>query len=217
MVTYDILRDPEANIRYQRCQDVDRSWWEALAAADPQEVSRRVPITKVEDGYRLPYFCWTLEVTPARRQGRLLELPERELEFQTCLIALAYLLQLDVAALEAAPQVSPKAYKGGVTFFQGPHALPTARLEERFGSDREGFLAAGRLLGGREVPQADAALELAVFPGLRVGVLLWLADEEFPAQVSFAVPAALEHFWALDAVWALLNVVTRELCRAGRR
>ena len=102
-----------------------------------------------------------------------------------------------------------------MVFFQGPHALPTARLEERFGSNRELFLSVGRSLGGIEIDRGDGAVVLTAYPNLRLEVILWLGDEEFPPQVILTAPAALERFWPLDAIWALLNVVTRELWRAA--
>jgi hypothetical protein len=56
---------------------------------------------------------------------------------------------------------------------------------------------------------------LPAYPNLTIEVILWLGDEEFPPQVVLTAPAALERFWALDAIWALLNVVTREFWRAA--
>ncbi|MBU4234435.1 MAG: DUF3786 domain-containing protein [Proteobacteria bacterium] len=52
-------------------------------------------------------------------------------------------------------------------------------------------------------------------PGLAVEVILWQADDEFPAQVSFTLPAHLDRFWFLVAVWGLLNLVTQELLLAA--
>ena len=48
-------------------------------------------------------------------------------------------------------------------------------------------------------------------------VILWEADAEFPAQVSFTVPAHLDRFWQLDAVLGLLGLVVKEILRAGRK
>jgi hypothetical protein len=42
-----------------------------------------------------------------------------------------------------------------------------------------------------------------------VEVILWQADDEFPAQVSVTLPAQLDRFWFLEAVWGLLNLVTQ--------
>jgi hypothetical protein len=107
------------------------------------------------------------------------------------------------------------ALSGGATFFRGHHLLPQAPLEARFGQDIPAFLRAGRRLQAEAHPAGDAALAFLVFPGLMVEVILWQADEEFPAQVSFTLPAHLDRFWNLDAVWGLLNLVTQELLQAA--
>ncbi len=48
-----------------------------------------------------------------------------------------------------------------------------------------------------------------------MAVILWQADEEFPARVSFTLPAHLDRFWFLDAVWSMLSLVAQELLKAG--
>ncbi|AEB09054.1 DUF3786 domain-containing protein [Desulfobacca acetoxidans] len=213
---YDIVNDPEANILYQRCEDVDGALWEALAAADPAEVTDRTMTRHQGDTYCLPFLNQELLIQPAKRRLWLSDQKTtREPEFQLCLTALLFLLKVDAARLSSR-QVSPKEYKGGITFFQGPHIIPTTRLEARFGTDRSLFLTAGRRLGGKELAQGDAAVALTPYPNLKIEVILWLGDEEFPPQVVLTAPATLERFWALDGVWALLNVVARELWRAGK-
>lgn len=209
---YDILTDPEANVLYQKCQDVDGALWQALAAAEPAEVAGRTGARYQGGVYELPFLNRRLVVEPEARQVQVQGAGDPE--FQLCLTALLFLLRVDGTRLHSR-QISPKEYKGGVTFFRGPHALPTARLEECFGAHRELFLRVGRSLGGEEIAQGDAAILLPTYPNLPLGVILWLGDEEFPPQVNLIAPAALERFWALDAIWAWLNVVTREFWRAA--
>jgi hypothetical protein len=211
---YSISVDPEANILYQRCRDVDENLWVSLERADPVEVEGRTGAQYAEEHYNLPFLNRKLSIYPGRRLILVDGQSQMEPEFQLCLTALLFLLKVDAGQL-ASRQVSPKEYKGGVVFFQGPHALPTARLEEWLGWQRELFLQAGRSLGGKEVGQGDAALSLTAYPHLHVEVILWLGDEEFPPQIILTAPAALERYWPLDAIWALLNVVTRELWKAA--
>jgi len=211
---YDITRDPEANVRFEKCSQVDAALWAALDAADPREVAARTGVAREQGVYRLPFLNRILVIQPDRRQSHLQGREGEDPSFQLCLTALLYLLRVDRAVLDSR-LASPKEFRGGVTFFQGPHALPVSRLEERFGHDKEGFLRAGESLGGRPRAQGDAAVALTAFPGLVLEVILWLGDEEFPSQVNLTVSAGLDKFWALDGVWALLNVVTRELWRAG--
>ena len=211
---YNIISDPEANVLYQKCRDVDESLWQALARANPVEVERRTGVRYVAGKYILPFLNRQLAVYPDQRQILGPEKSPEEPEFQLCLTALLFLLNVDAYQLPSR-QVSPKEYKGGVIFFQGPHALPTARLEESLGAQPELFLQVGRSLGGTEVGQGDAAVALQAYPNLTVEVILWFGDEEFPPQIILTTPAALERYWALDAIWALLNVVTREFWRAA--
>ena len=95
----------------------------------------------------LPFLNRELTVHPAQRLVEVHGQSQEEPEFQLCLSALLFLLKVDAAQLPSR-QVSPKEYKGGVVFFQGPHALPTARLEERFGANRELFLRLAAAWGG---------------------------------------------------------------------
>ncbi len=61
----------------------------------------------------------------------------------------------------------------------------------------------------------DAALAFQVFPGVTVEIILWQADEEFPAQVSFRIPGNLERVWHLDAVLALLQLLSGAMLAAA--
>lgn len=200
---------------YEKCAEVSREIWQDLQAQDPGEVTPRTGAVFREGLYHLAFLDRKLLIDPAGRQVQLDGAPGADPGFRVCLTALLYLLKVDIAAL--GPPISPLELPGGTTFFQerGPHSLPAAPLEVRFGKDVAAFLAAGRRRQAEPRPAGDAALAFQVFPGVVVEVILWLADEEFPAQVSFTVPANLDRFWFLDAVLGLLDVVTRELLKAA--
>ena len=197
---------------YEKCSDVSEEIWKELEERDPREVACRTGVIFQEGEYRLPFLERELRIDPVRRQIRV-HPAAGDPGFQACLAALAYLLHLDPKAL--GPGLSPMELPGGATFFRGHHRLPKEPLENRFGQDLAGFLAAGQKLKAQTRPAGDAALALQVFPGLTVEVILWRADEEFPAQVSYTLPAHLDRFWFLDAVWGLLNLVSHELLKAG--
>ncbi len=200
---------------YEKCADVSQEIWKELEERDPAEVTGRTGIIFQDGVYHLPFLERELLLDPARREVRLYPAAPGDPGFRACLSALSYLLHLDPKAL--GPCLSPLALPGGATFFRGHHGLPDAPLAARFGQDLAGFMAAGRKLQAETRPAGDAALALRVFPGLTVEVILWRADEEFPAQVSFTLPAHLDRFWFLDAVWGLLNLVTQELLKAGEQ
>lgn len=196
---------------YSHCSEVDEKFWLALAQADPEDIFRRTGVKRQEQVFKVPYFNRELVVNPEQRHIFLADAPKAEPGFRRCLITLLYLLLIDTAAL--GPNISPLELPGATMFFQksGPHALPSAPLEERFGRDPAGFVEAGRGLGAEETVGGDRALTFRVYPGMSVGVILWEADAEFPAQVSFTVPSQLHRFWQLDAVLGLMGVVVKEL------
>jgi hypothetical protein len=200
---------------YETCGDVSQEIWNDLRACDPQEIADRCSIRYENGIYQLPFLDRNLEVDPGLGQMRISGRPQADPGFRACLAALLYLLNINSAMLGS--RIGPLELPGGATFFRGPHSLPNKPLEERFGRDLAGFVEVGKRLHGKVRSAGDASIALQVFPGLVVEVILWQADDEFPAQVSFTLPAHLDKFWFLDAVWGLLNLVTQELLTAGRK
>ncbi len=198
---------------YEKCADVSEEIWHDLKECDPAEVTSRTGATFQDGCFRLPFLDRVLEVEAGAHRVRVAGAPEVDPGFRVCLTSLLYLRRINPALL--GPPISPLDLPGGVTFFRGHHGLPNVPLEERFGRDVPGFLAAGQKLAAEVKPAGDAALVLQVFPGLAVEVILWQADEEFPAQVTFALPAHLDRLWFLDAIWGLLNLVVQELLQAA--
>jgi hypothetical protein len=202
---------------YNQCAAVNEEFWRELRQADPEDIARRTGVRRCQNLFRLPYF--NQEAVADLEQQRVLRVgaPEEEPGFRICLISLLYLLYVDTT--ELGPPRSPLELPGATTFFQkrGPHAIPSAPLEERFGRDLSGFFQVGELLGAERRSSGDGGLAFQVFPKLPVEVILWEADEEFPAQVSFTVPSNLDRFWQLDAVLGLMGLVVKEMLRVGRQ
>jgi hypothetical protein len=202
-------------VLYNRCAEVNEEFWRDLVQADPEDIARRTGIRRHQNVFHFQYL--NQEVVADLDQKRVFRAvaPDEEPGFRLCLITVLFLLWVDTAQLGS--PISPLELTGATTFFQsrGPHAIPSAPLEDRFGRDLAGFLKAGRRLGGEPRARGDGALALPVYPGLSMEVVLWEADEEFPAQVSFAVPANLDRFWQLDAVLGLLGLVVKELLRVA--
>jgi len=199
---------------YEKCGEVNQEFWQELRGLDPGEVTARTGASFGEGRYRLPFFHRVLVLDPGRGLVRVAGAEAVDPGFKACLTALLYLARIDPAVLGG--MVSPLELPGGPTFFRGgPHGLPHGPLEERFGNDLAAFQAAGARLQAQPRAAGDAALAFQVFPGLGLEVILWLADDEFPAKASFTVPAHLDRFWHLDAVLGLLILTVEELLAAA--
>lgn len=93
-------------------------------------------------------------------------------------------------------------------FFQGPHALNTAPLLNRFGNDLDGFESACRSLGGIGIDMADVAFRLRPFPRIPLYYLLWAGDDEFPPGLTLLFDRSIEAHFSADGIWGLVNLLT---------
>jgi hypothetical protein len=96
-------------------------------------------------------------------------------------------------------------------FFQGPHALKTSRLLERYGNDPDGFMKAAEHLGGEAVDLADAAYRIPAFPKVPIYYLLWKGDEEFKPRLSILFDRSIAHHLSADAIWGIVSLVSNAL------
>lgn len=63
-------------------------------------------------------------------------------------------------------------------------------LAKRFGEDTEGFAKACERLGGKRISMGDIAFSIEALPKLELAFILWLADDEFPAQANILFDAS---------------------------
>lgn len=82
---------------------------------------------------------------------------------------------------------------------------------QRFDADPEGFRRACGMLGGKPLPQGDAAYEIELFDGLPVALQLWLGDEEFPPRLRFLLDANAHMYLRYETMHYAKGVLLRRL------
>jgi hypothetical protein len=192
--------DPEPNA----ISGLDKLWRD-LAAAQPAALSSDSLAAFRDGAYTVPFLDRSYRVDP---EGRTIAGPEedelaRDPEFR--LLILGYLTGArggDTSS-ESPRWVSERQLPGGSLFFQGPHALPVAPLVRRFGTDAEGFRSACGSLGGTPLEYGDASFGFLALPLVPLAVILWTADEEFPARAGMLFDPSVSRHLALDLVLAL--------------
>jgi len=99
--------------------------------------------------------------------------------------------------------------KDGLVFSKGSHTLPLGKLAAKYGINKEGFIKRGKDLGGETLDFSDASLMLLPFPRIPVTLVLWLADEEFPARADLMLDSSCDLHLATDMVWyiAMMSVL----------
>jgi hypothetical protein len=189
--------------------------WERLAAEPPESVVRRAAAQydAAAQAYGVLLCGQMLRVLPAARR---VEGPDGPCGYEVTLVCVQYLLtaQDEPAAGE---RVNPRSLPHGDFFFRGPHDLPTGKLEKAFGRNVEAFRKASETVGGRPVAAGDAAYEFAALPRVPVTIVLWAADEEFPARAQVLLDKAAGRQLPLDALWVLCNVLAKRLAAAAAK
>jgi len=189
---------------------VSPRYWEDLARKDPKIICSDADVTlHPQSGILMPFLNeWFLVDAAGKSLYRECRGSWIRIEDQLIvLLSILYLLGANPRGLSNRP-VSVKQLKCS-HFFRGPHELNLNPLEMRFGEDLEGFKRAAEGLGGTPLPMADAAYMLKVFPKVPLYVLLWEQDEEFEARVSVLFDQSVEAHFAADAIWGLVNLVSR--------
>ena len=99
--------------------------------------------------------------------------------------------------------ISVKDIPGGVTFFRGPHTIPTYQIEKRYGNNVIGFCDTCEQLGGILLDMADKAYSFKIAPRIPVAILLWKGDDEFPVESKILFDRSIIEHLALDVVFSL--------------
>ena len=188
---------------------LDGQYWDRLRGLSPNEVVLRSLCSLIRPAgyYSVEVMGTTVWVDPQHEQ--FLSSEERKITLRTeCALAVvSYLIEARNVPLRG-KWVSEKDLKGGEIFFRGPHLFPVKRLEDKFGNDRDRFLQAGEKYGGTYVPKGDVSFQVMALPRIPIQVLLWLADEDFPAKITFLFDATIEEHLPLDVIFGLVS----ELC-----
>src|SRR4030042_4009854 len=194
----------------------DPMYWEKLSKLHPTDVCARSEAIyhPSRDGFVLPVYHQRYIILP--KDQRILRVEwdeqgvEEEIPFFFSLMVLVYLIEAKEIQVSHT-WVSEKDLKGGSTFFRGPHRLQVDDLEGIYGRDPEGFLGAGRKLGGSEILYGDKGFSLDVFPKVPLAYVLWQGADEFPPRISILLDATVEAHLPLDIIWCMVAATSRRM------
>lgn len=163
--------------------------------------------------YRLRILNGDYDISPANRSIRLAEsFPDLSPDFYLQLAAVNYLIgakDLPLTGMWTAETQFPS----GHLFFRGLHKMPAYELEKAFGHNKDGFTSRALSFGGKSVDGGDCAFEFFFFPRLPVKLILWLADVEFPARMTFLFDRSANRHFQLDGLWAVGKALANQLLR----
>jgi hypothetical protein len=192
---------------------ISEDLWKTLSGLDINGVERRSlsdydPETQ---RYRLRILNKDYAISPAKRSVKLSEpFPDQSPDFYLQLSALNYLIGVKDLPL-IGKWTAETQFPSGPLFFRGSHKMPTHKLEKVFGRNPDGFASLSLSLGGKKVDGGDCAFDFFFFPRLPVRLILWLADEEFPARMIFLFDRSADQHLKLDGLWAVGKALANQL------
>ena len=191
--------------------------WEDLASQPVEKVSGQPGVKSATDGrsYDVQFLNAVYRVDPINRQ--IVELspnPLRPLSEEFQILLIRYLVANNGGPVTG-QEISEKDLPGGVTFFQGPHALYVEPIVKLFGSTPDEFEKRARELGGVPATYGDRGMKFFAFPEIPVTYVLWTADNEFPASVNIMFDKSIEKWFSLDMIFLLSLIVTDRIVNKG--
>jgi hypothetical protein len=183
---------------------VDHNYYQELARAIPTDICRRDRCTYDPASKNYALSLWgdeyLIDWTHQRIERKGRTVPPAHPYFH--LFIMYYLLFRQDMQLRG-EWISEKDLPGGVTFFRGPHLLPTNLISDRFANNLQSFCDSCRKLGGTPLKLADAAFSFTIAKDIPIAVLYWTGDEDFPAEAKILYDKAIAEHLPLDIVFAL--------------
>lgn len=180
-------------------------FWERLAGLPREETAKRAECQYLaeSDSFVVSLLSTDYRVDLARRTIRAAAAPEdRPAGYLQQLCILAYLV--DAKDLPPADRlVSVEKLDAGGFFFRGSHRLPVENLASVFGPNPQLLHKAGRVLNAMPRSFGDASIELCVLSRIPVTLVIWAADEEFPARASILFDQSATLQLPLDVLFAI--------------
>ncbi len=184
-----------------------------LAKLDPEDVCKRASceFDAIRDCYSLHVWDSAYMIYPSK--GKIVCSDEStRLHEYFKLFAVNYLLTAkDMAVTKR--WISEKDISGGVTFFRGPHAIPTNLITAKVDNSLNAFRELCLKRGGIQLKMADMAFEFHITDRVPVAVLYWAGDDEFPPESKILYDKILPYHFALDVVFALAVGICEELSK----
>lgn len=185
--------------------------WAQLIDLDPDSTAKRAKCEYRRDSVA---YCLVL-----LGQQYLVDINKKQIvtvsgqtpaDFLQSLCILTYLINA-VSLPLSDKLVTANKLKGGQFFFRGPHALPTDKLGNCFGSDPSMIYKAAENLPAEKTDYGDASVKILVLPRLPLYFVIWAGDDEFPPRASILFDRTATNHLPHDALWAAVNLTTKEL------
>jgi len=192
---------------------------QTFAQSNPRDIELRaaVPYQALETDsgqFAVPFFGTIYHVrwpdgsvVPANGQGAV--------DIASHILILHYLLTADGTTL-ASKWIAFRNLPGGMGYEGAFQGRANVRLAHAFGSDAASFSTAARSLGAEPLSFGDASFLFRLLPRVWLAVVLYIADDEFPADANVLFDGATAHYLPTEDLAVLGGMLASRLIKATK-
>lgn len=107
--------------------------------------------------------------------------------------------------------ISFKELPGGEIYFSAFRKRAIEPLLQKFGGDVKALTGAAAFLEAEPIDYGTVGVAVRVFPRIRLGLVLWEADEEFPAECSILLNESVGHILPTEDIAVMAGIVAGSL------
>lgn len=169
---------------------------------------RFIPEEERKGYFEVPFLgvLYRVRYPSAEVQGAAGEEPP----ISTRLILLHYLLQAAGAPM-ADRWIAFRDLPGGLGYDAAFQQRATCRLNAAFGERLEAFPRAARAIGGIPLDVGDVAYAFDVLPRVRMAVVLYRGDEEFPSSANVIYDGAADKYLPTEDLAVMGEILASRL------
>jgi len=186
----------------------------ALEHVSPYAVALRSGASVLPGGVGLELAYWGRSVEVRWPAGEVLWVAGGEPSTVVQLLVLHYLIAADGAPM-GERWVAFRELADGRVYDSAFYKRACAPLERAFGQRLSAFVETCVARGGERLTFGDASFMFQVLPRVRVALVLYTCDDEFPARASVLFDAATRHYLPIEDVAVLGGMVVGSIVRGA--
>ncbi len=186
----------------------------ALRAVKPEKLALRSGCTlDASSDLHLTLFGQEYVIAGSDFAVRRADTGEGTSSFTQCLV-LTYLVTAD-GTTPSGRWVSFRELPDGLFYAQAFQGYSVDRLVRELPGGIAAFRRAAEALGGEPLEIGDAGYAFAVLPRVRLAVVYWQGDEEFPSQAQVLFEDSAAHYLPTDGLAVLGSQLVGRLLKAA--
>ncbi|MBW2248577.1 MAG: DUF3786 domain-containing protein [Deltaproteobacteria bacterium] len=191
---------------------VDMIYFQELGEQDPKDVCRRTLCKYDDENKFYTLSVWGDEYAVYPHEFKIDRITNN---FQSphdlfYLFIIYYLLKSKEIEISN-EWISEKDIPGGVTFFRGPHKIPTHLISNKYSNNIKEFRKRCEQLHGIPLDMADAAYSFKITSHISVAVLYWAGDDDFPPESKILYDKTITEHLASDILFALAVEICKKI------